>query len=309
VRALLAALSLCFVAHAQEDEGVPPMILRQMKMGRFSIPLEYAERELLNHPDDLNMIGLKGTVLSFLGHYAEAMPLLEQAEGTRFYEEIAIRHHADVIRATGDGLAAAALREGRLLNATLTDNHDYQDLLDVIEDYRQAGAHEQAVATAEQVLALFPDRPLTYATIARLQLDAGEVDEAIFTLWLGRWTDDSLDQRLVVVEAELLRSQGSPHAAVDLMLPLRRKLMRNVEFWVLLAHCQMDVGDLDFANNILMTMKRFADNEKPILQAARARQLVLRGDRDAATALLLDALAEMPGNPELRAAADELNIH
>lgn len=308
--ALLLVITLLAAAQTTDppDTTVPKLIIRQLLQAHFGVAEEYADRRLAADPSDPTAQGLKGTVLSFRGRYGEALPLLEASVGTDFYENFGLRHHANALRASGAYAEAAALREQRLLNGTLSEQHYYTDLQDLSEDYRQQGDLERAQDYAEQALGMFPDRPTSYASLAELAMDRGDLGAADELLWLGRWYGmDSVTQQLVA-EARLMRLRGSPQGALNLLLPWRRKLPRDMPFWITLAECHIAVGDLAAAEHILYGMIRFKEHAFPEQIAARARLKVAQGDRAAAEALLLDGLADLPANRALRSAAAELGI-
>lgn len=284
-------------------------MLGYLRRHQPGVVIDYAKGRLQKAPQDPDLLGLLGAALVDQGAYEAALDLFPQAEGSDFYEEHGIRYHADALRAVGDGSGAAALRFQRRLSPEEAGEREANEHLYRIDDFRLTGDWSSALDAVSVALASDAHRPLFYAVLADIYLDMGDWDEAEQALWFAqRMVEDEADNpRLLRVEARWMLVQGFPDQAVDMLLTSRRRNSTNLEFWMLLAEARRQQGSLMEAQTIL-ELRRFSGFDTPTQRAVRARVLRDQGDLEGARRVLAEALAALPTNPTLLAAAEELGL-
>lgn len=255
------------------------------------------EPRLQQAPNDPHLNTLAGLAMAVEGKYELSLHHLERGNGTDLYPTAGLARQAEGLRESGRGLEAAALHSERLFQPELSDNATVIALLAMLEDYRRAGALNQAWDTAYRALVIHPSEPRIYAFMAELSLDDGDVDDAEAQLFLARrYQAKTPPYRIYLVEARLALAMQQPLIALEW---LEKAKQQRIVMPQAAAMSAMALLQLDRPEEALLVLNRpnMAQREDPILLAALTRTYLALGDDPAAqrTWALLQALA--PGSP------------
>ncbi len=157
-----------------------------------------------------------------------------------------------------DGLA---LRITGLNRTFHQGGRELKVLIGAMDDLREAGDFDGALAIADRAEALFPRSPMAMAAVADVYLDIGDLDAADAAIWAMRQLGDTTrgaavlarraiidgdlteadailedsrrfrnpTARLASLRAEVLRLGGDPHSAADLLERNRWRALETPE--------------------------------------------------------------------------------
>ena len=268
-----------------------------IQQGRGNGAMRMLQPKLEMAPLDPHLNTLAGLAMGVEGKYELALHYLERGNGTNLYPTAGVARRAEALRESGHGVEAAALHAERLLQPNWTDNKAVFALLAMVEDYRRAGASDQAWEAAYAALAIQPNEPRVYAFMAELSLDQGQADEADAFLFLARrHRDKTPPYRSYLVEARISLANEQPLLALEWLD--RAKAQRFV-VPATAALTAMAMLQLDHPEEALRVLSRpnMVDREDPSLLAALTRtHLALGQDAEAhRTWAFLQSVA--PGSP------------
>jgi Flp pilus assembly protein TadD len=245
------------VAGAQGLGSLEMLIQR----GQYRLATQAVFKRLAESPDDVELHAILGVAWSKNDFYTDALGAFALCSGSIYYEDRGIEAHADALRAVGQGEAAAALRLERLLDADLNEGRELKVLIGAMDDLREAGDFDGALAIADRAEALFPRSPMAMAAVADVYLDIGDLDAADAAIWAMRQLGDTTrgaavlarraiidgdlteadailedsrrfrnpTARLASLRAEVLRLGGDPHSAADLLERNRWRALETPE--------------------------------------------------------------------------------
>ena len=298
---LFFATLLASPTHAQEP--IPPRMVNNVRMGRFSAPANYARGRIAEAPDDLEARCLLGITDALRGAPDEALANLELSEGSALYEQLGIRYHADTLRLLGAYHDAAQLRAEQMANSS-EEAVLHHAMLNRIKDYRLGGDYPAALEAGEAALAL-GSRPAFYAALADVYTDMGDFDTAWEHIQYADWLTVDTPPVVAIAEGRLLLAQDMAWAAVQVLRPALRRSVQNITFWALFSEAFRLSGNTARAQQY-MDLKNLRNRTEPELIGVRARLLQGRGEHTAARALVWEQLALYPNNRTLQAIEAEL---
>lgn len=220
-----------------------------VRRGQYRLAVNKALALLARDPDDADLYAVLGVSWSKAGYFPDAAGAFPLSLGSAYYEDQGIEAEADQLRAMGRGREAAALRVQRLLDPSLNLGREVRVWLGMVDDLRAAGDLNGALDVVAMCLAIYPASPMVHATVADVHLDAGDREEADTELILADslgatmrghvvhartalldgdldqaalWLDDARmfqnrTRRLAALRAEVLRRQGDPAGAEELL--------------------------------------------------------------------------------------------
>ena len=301
LRGLALALGLAGAAAlpVAATARVPPLILRELRLGQVRLAHRDLLRALAKEGNDPDLLAIFGATLARAGFPTDAVTTFELVRGSAWYEQHGLGDHADALRELGRGDEGVALRQGVLLLADRSAAFDAQVMVEVAEDYLSVGELGEAERAAEVALAWGPASPLPYVTLARVRRAAGDREgawEAYF------FADRAADRRvgvLVMLRAQLLLDDGLYEQARGALATLPRGRTDNLQLWALRAEIDLQEGIPEDALGTLQH-SRLGFQGAPVIAEAEARALSALGRADEARAVADDALRAAPDRASLK---------
>jgi len=256
-------------------------------------------RELANNPDDPDLHAQYAIASARVGRFADAYAAFALSLGSTVYEAKGLGMHADTLRATGHLDEAIELRQ-EAIAASTNEMQRFGLLFDLVDDYRYAGDLGSAQDTADELLSIAPGIDEVYSIAADVALDAGDLDDAAFDLWLAD-LDGSRTARTRSARARLQIAYGDLEAAYGEVAYGRMK-NRNHMPWAIQAEILRRQGMPD-QGVILLESARLPDKDRPEMMAALLACLSSAGELAEARDLRDEATALYPKDPDVIAAA------
>jgi tetratricopeptide (TPR) repeat protein len=297
-----ALLALCVLDVALAAVEIPPWVPRFIGLGRTNSVIEWVDKGLAVDPDNANLYAIRGAALTRDERFVEALPDFDKAEGSDFYEETALRYHADALRETGDVAGAVALRESQLAATDLRKGVRFTQELRVVQDLQFGGELVEAHARAEELVNLYPHIASAWATLAELQTDLGDTDGAMISLHMGGQVGKRAHRQIGAAKLHLMRALGDEIGAAEAVVETGKRVGGRRDYWNAYLDYQLELGNAAYVLGML-DRRRFARNRSPALAALRVRALVELGAIDEARERLHAALADYPTHPAVMVAA------
>lgn len=255
--------------------------------------------ELANNPDDPDLHAQFAIANARIGRFADALPSFELSLGSSVYESRGLAMHADTLRATGHLEEAIALRR-EAIAASTNEMERFGLVFDLVDDYRYAGDLLDATDAADELLAIAPGIDEVYSLQADVALDAGDLDEAAFDLWLAD-LDGSRTARTRAARARLQMAYGDLEAAYAEVSTGRMK-NRNHMPWTIQAEILRRQG-MAAQGLIVVQAQRLPDKDRPEMMAEQLACLSSLGEIEEAREIRDEAVARYPKDPNVIAAA------
>ena len=195
---------------------------------RMNIPQlarEYAEKNLEADPDSPNAHALYAIALCRLGLYNDALPHFIFGQDSALYPIHVQEYYADALRYAGFVEKAVLIRQELLIDNSVPFGFHPRILAGIIDDYRAYHRFDEAFEVAFRLMSKHPNAALSYAMMAELYIDVGELEEAYFYLWRGESKTDNI--RIDQVFARYLLKIGYPDAAEQYINSFFENNVRN----------------------------------------------------------------------------------
>jgi tetratricopeptide (TPR) repeat protein len=268
------------------------------QMGQWRSALPALQAALEREPDDADTHARIGYVQAKIGRFGDAIASFQMALGSEWYEEKALRPHADSLRATGALEEAIALRRQVVLQADAARERVAAGV-ELALDLRAAEDPAAAEAALYAVLSESPREEDAFALLAELALDRGDLEEAGYQLWMAdRYGADRPWTR--VAHAHLAIAEGDLDGAL-LYVNHGKKKGRDLSPWALQAEILRRMGDPE-GGLALLDSGFLGDQDRPELLSARIACLASAGQRDEASELARRAVSLYPRDAGVRAA-------
>jgi len=297
-----ALLALCVLDVAVAAVEIPPWVPRFIGLGRTNSVVEWADKGLAVDPGNANLYAIRGSALARDERFPEALRDFERGEGSDFYEQTALRYHADALRETGDVEAAVALRESQLAVTALRKGVRFTQEHHLVQDLRFGGDLVEAHARAEELAAQYPHIASAWGTLAELQTDLGDTDGALISLHIGGQVGKRAHRQIGAAKLHLMRALGDEIGAAEAVAETGQRVGGRRDYWSAYLDHQLEQGNAAYVLGML-DRKRFARNRSPALAALRVRALVELDETDEARERLLAVLADYPTHPAVVEAA------
>jgi len=303
--AVALAFPLVLLQASPASAGVPPLLARDLKRGQVRMAHRNAVDQLTTNPDDPDLHALFGAVLSKAGYYSDSVNAFTFAQGSEWYDVDGMPYHADALRHAGYGKEAALLRKVILDSGPKKSGWSITVLINLVDDYRAAKDMSAAWETADQLLGWYPGSPLTWATIADLYIDEGDLDSAWMALFEGDRMIGRTSFRTHLVRARLFLAEGLFEEAWAATEAVPRGRYRDYSFWAFKAEIQRQEG---FPEDAVMTIEqdRFKYQNDPDMSLVLARSYRDMGDLDRAREIALEAARFYPARTDVVGLAEEL---
>jgi len=297
-------LGLSSYAHAQFFRNDVSPLEKALRRRNTKDIFALADEKLAIDPDDADAQALRGAAFSIEGWPTEAVVSFELALGGDFYEQEGQRYHAEALRELGRGLEAAQLRRERRLVETPNQFAYIGIEANIVDDLRWAGAYYEAQEAAVELLATDPQNAIVHSTVAELAYELGDVDEAMFQLFLAARTSDR-SYRYQEVLARITYDEGLLDASIEHSSRARkqRPWLARVRALQLTARCE--VGEAADAL-IELDFPRFRNNGSPQVMAAEIYCRMRNGEEEVARALMSDLVLLAPNSQYTRFAREKL---
>ena len=281
------------IAHAQFRRIDVSPIERALRRRNTPFLFQQADVLLAADPSDPNGHAIRGAAYSILGWPHDAVAEFALSGGGDFYEVHGQHYHSVALRDVGRPVESASLREEwRVVDSPNQFAHIAIEI-NIIEDLRLAGAWNEALDAADVMLATDPGNVLIHANAAHLYYDMGDVDEAMFQLFLGsRQTERS--HRYQEVLALMAYEEGLLEEAAERLTLARKQRPRFPRLRALHMKVRCD-GQETEAVLKEAAYPRFANHAHPELLAAEVRCHVLAGQLHEAEMLVADLQILYPG--------------
>ncbi|MCB9743549.1 MAG: tetratricopeptide repeat protein [Alphaproteobacteria bacterium] len=285
----IAALLLGLAAWSPGAEAFGPPQLAY-RSGNYRIAASALEDALKERPDDLELHARLGVTYALMGDFVEAAPHLERAQGSELYEDEAWSHHADTLRALGEGAQAFTMRAERLTQL-LAEGRLVSTRCDMVDDLRAMGELDAALELAELTLTLHPYSNLARATRLDVALDRGDEDADAIAAWMQR--DLAQSTRSIRALSRMAMLEGDLPQARALLEAIPRQNKLYAPIIAQQAELERLSGEPEEA---LWTLDRpmVRTPNHPELLAVRARVLADLGRDEEALALCRQALSSYP---------------
>lgn len=266
---------------AWAEPQIPGELRRALSQRAGTRALEGAQAVLAAHPDSLDAQAWLGAAYAVANRPVEAVDAFELAQGSAWYLDNGVRHHADSLRTIGRGREAAELRlSGRV--EVEPGGHTAVSLeINVLEDYLAAGELELALEQAEVVEGILTRPARGHAVIADLHRLLGDEDEMLWHLFLGS-RNGNHHYRATMVELDLALADGRVEDAWDASEAIRKQHIRLPSFWGQKAILLELVGSPAMCLARL-NGRRFREHIHPDLLLAETRCHLAMGDLPEAT--------------------------
>jgi len=281
------------IAHAQFRRTDVSPVERALRRRNTPFLFQQAETLLAANPSDPDAHALRGAAYSILGWPHDAVAEFALSGGGDFYEVHGQHYHFVALRDVGRPVESAELREEwRVIDSPNQFAHIAIEL-NIVEDLRLAGDWDAALDAADVMLATDPGNVLIHANAAHLYYDMGDIDEAMFQLFLAsRQTERS--HRYQEVLALMAYDEGLLEEASERLTLARRQRPRFPRLRALHMKVQCDGEETE---RVLReaAYPRFANHAHPEIFAAEARCHALAGQLDEAREVVEDLRTMYPG--------------
>lgn len=230
-----------------------------LRMNVPQLARQYAEKNLETDPDSANGHAQYAIALCRLGLYNDALPHFIFGKDSTLYPIRVQEYHADALRYAGEIEKAVQLRQELLMDTSIPSGYHPRIFSGIIDDYRAFGRIDEAFAVAFRLMSKHPNAALSYAMMAELYLDVGDVEEAYFYLWRGESKTDNI--RTDQVFARYLMDKGFPDAAEQLLHSFFESNVRN-SLLALYAHTKLRAYGPEKAL-ALLDRNKFKYNKSP----------------------------------------------
>ncbi|HCH63705.1 MAG: hypothetical protein CL927_20360 [Deltaproteobacteria bacterium] len=295
------------LAHAQYRRSDVTAEERAIRRRNAKFLFARAEEVLAADPSDPDGHALRGTAYILQGWPLDAVVEYELAAGGDFYEKFAVHYHGEALRALGRFDEAAALRKEWRVVKQPNQFADIATEIHIVEDFRLAGAWDQGLDAVDVMLATAPGNVLVHAYAAHFFYDMGDVDEAMFQLFLGaRQTENN--HRYQHVLAAMSYDEGLVDDASDRLKRALRQHPRHPPLRALQLRAWCDGGFTELALTEV-GYARFAGHAYPDLLASEARCHVQAGDFEGAHLLVGDLQTLYPELELTEETASFVGVH
>lgn len=291
---------LAAVVAATAAWAAPHFYVFQLKLraGQYRVALQEIRKELQNNPDDVDLHAYAGIAAERAGMYGDSAAEFEISQGSAIYEKSGVSSHAETLRVTGEPQAAAALRASQLV---MVEDEDEQAIIwmGLVDDYRAAGDYAAAYDAAWQALSISPNSGLIYAFLGDLLMDMGDLEAARYAVWNAERLGGK-NIRIHIVKARLSLLDGELDEAYDELI-MKKLLRRNHILGAMQAEVLRRQGFPDAALSLLNS-PRFPDRERPYMMAEMMACYAEIGDMENARSLRRRGLSLFPTDANILAA-------
>ena len=274
------------VAHAQYRRTDVSPEERAIRRRNSAFLFKSADALYEADPSNPDVHSMRATAYALEGWPLDALVEFELASGGDFYEKHAMHFHAEALRDLGRMQEAAALRRAWRVVDQPNRFADIALEIHIVEDLRLAGAWDEGLDAVDVMLATAPGNVLVHSYAAHFYYGMGDVDEAMFQLFLGsRQTENN--HRYQQVLAEMSFDEGLLDDTSALLKRALRQHPRYPPLRALQLRAWCDGGLTEHALE-QARFPRLAAHAFPGLLAAEARCLVQSGDRAGAQVLVED---------------------
>ena len=262
-----------------------------MLTGALDRALELVQPALVQHPDDPDLLAVRGGVRVRTLDLPGALEDAERALRIAPRNENAIALRASLHQQQGQLPQAIALVEGAITQAP--DSADLREILTSL--YLAASQTDQAARSLRDLIRLKPDAMHYRYRLAQLYLDSKQVDDALGVLQDAvRAQPDSNEPKLEY--AEIMARERGPKAAGQLLLGYLANDARNFDLRLALGELQQREGDVDGAIETFRALARAGWDNPQALQARNriAALLIKRGIADDALRQIATVLRDNP---------------
>jgi len=252
-----------------------------MRKGQYAMAIQALRPGIQEAPDDPELHALMGISQARMTFFADAVVSLDFAPGSSAYEGDGIDAHADSLRMVGQSARAAELHLAGLLAPRLSTQDELLLWVDLVDDHLYSGELEAAHEAAVQCLALRPRSGGAHAVMADVALASGDHEATRYHLWMSvqdgqqtlramwvEWrlalelgdvamaravVDEALTfrrrhPRVQAMQAETLRREGDPEAAMGVLDRPDNKLKEHPEILAVRVATLQDLGRADEAS-------------------------------------------------------------
>ena len=280
------------VAHAQYRRSDVSAEERAIRRRNSAFLFQRADELYAEDPSNPDVHTMRGTAYALEGWPIDAAVEFELATGGDFYEKHAMHYHAEALRDLGRLHEAAALRE----EWRVVDQPNlYADIaleIHIVEDLRLAGAWDEGLDAVDVLLATAPGNVLVHAYAAHFFYDMGDLDEALFQLFLGaRHTQNN--HRYQEVLAVMAFDDGMLDETSARLVAALRQRPRYPRLRALQLRAWCDDGNTDQSLREA-AYPRFANHVHPLLMASESRCHAQAGDIETARRLVDEMMMLYP---------------
>ena len=281
------------------DVPISPMELMIRRRQNTEL-LRTADKLFAAEGDNPEAHAIQGIVYSIQGWPSESVLAFELAAGGDNYESSGLHYHAGALRDLGRGQEAAQLRrEQRLVPSSNRFEHVSIEA-NIVDDLRAVEAWDDAIEAADVLLETVPGNVIAHSTVADLMWSMGEVDEAMFQMFLGARTG-TRSYRYLEVLAHMAVDEGRLDEAAQHLAQARKQRPRLPRIRSLQLQVSCELGEEEQLLEEL-SYPRFRGHMDPGLLISEAECRARRGEYDQARVLLDDLRAMYPELPHARAA-------
>ena len=262
--------------------------------------VDTAEELFITDPDSPKAHAIHGIVYSMQGWPTESLVAFEMASGGDLYEQEGLHYLAAALRDLGRGEEAAELRREQRLVPSPNPYIHVSIEANIVDDLRSVEAWDEAIEAADVLLATVPGNVIAHSTVADLMWAMGDVDEAMFQLFLVSRTGQR-SYRYLEVLSNIAVDEGRLGDAAELLAMVRKQRPRlpRIRALQLETLCELEEEEM-----LLLELEypRFRDNMHPSLLAAEVSCRLRRGELDKAAAVAGDLRVMSPALPQAQAA-------
>ncbi len=288
------------VGHAQYTRSSISPEERALRRQNSKYLFKLADDALVTDPDHMDAHALRGTAYTMLGWPTEAVGEFDLVTGGDFYDLFAVHYHSLALMDIGANREAAQLQEGWRINDSPNPFTYISIEIHIVDALRQGQLWDEGLDAADFALATDPGNILIHSNVAHFYYDMGDVDEAMFQLFLGsRHTERN--HRYQEVLAQMAYDEGLLDEAYERTVAARRQRARFPRLRALQMKVRCDGGEWE---EVLKEANypRFKDHAHPDLLEAESRCWALSGDLGQAKVLADDLAVLYPGFRQTNAA-------
>lgn len=256
---LLLAFSVVSVSHAEPLEFYYQRGMKRMMAAKARIALEA-------DPDNIDLMSMYAINWARAGFYADAASAFQFCDGSPRYEQDGLILHADALREVGQPLSAVHLRQSQRIMAPQAEQ---LLLLGIADDYMSAGMLDEAAEQLDEALWLFPQSANVLAALAEVSWLRGDTDAVTFYLWRIEHNPQMRSVRTQLVKTRLLLEEGAYEEASRILRAAREASPHSMRLVALDARLLRLQGDPQAALELL-SRRRWSFHERPDLMMEKA---------------------------------------
>jgi len=299
------ALAICIglVASSTGLAEVPKKLRLLIARSRVPQALEMLGPLLDASPDDPELHGVYGSLMTQAGWHGDAVTAFGFADGSEWYAKNGMRQHANSLRAIGHVEEAVRVRELSRLNPRRDEASDVATFRELVNDYTEGRLWEEGELVVDELIGMSPEIPKSWATATWFHTARGDFDAAYWCAWQAERLGDPFESK--VARANLYMEMGDLDAATVVLGDALRRRARHLVAGAVKAELARRKGNPVEAIEITHH-KRYNETTHIDLRSVEVRALIDLHRFDEA-ADVLDVLgAQYERNPKYVDLAEEL---